>query len=502
VEEGLSKSCRLWHVFVTTVFLLLVLSILHAYPPGWSDDILLTPEDNKNRQSGDIAVDGFNNVWAVWDSAAWVAGTAEILFTKRDSLGGCLIPETQVSYNPTFSILPRVAIDASDNVHFIWRDWSPQGEGVWHAKLANDGSVIVSSHLAVSGAGSGASTLLPDMVISKHNELYIIWDEYLSGYNQMNFTRLDSMGNPIIEKIEVSIPGIYAYWPGIGVDSFANAHMAYRSDSGFQDRFTYTKLDRDGNVLISNRFFGTGLLPTIVADRSQNMHIVYPDPAGPGTRIKYLKIDQNGNILIGPLILSVHESNYRPHAVIDSLQYLHVVWAFISGDSSGLMYTKIDTFGNHVIPPLVVVGPPHGVYPYEPRIAVDLSNRIHLIWKDQRLNAEDIFYKRGENEPGIEELSETIYETIKLEVKPNPFRRFTDIRYHATDDIQKYELRVYDITGCLVTDLSGQASINGYQSSVMWDGTDNQGNPLPAGVYFVHIQSSRGEQSLPVVLLR
>lgn len=500
----MGKNCRHGYVFITTVFFLLVLTILHAYPPGWSDDILLTPEDNKSRQQCDIAVDEFNNVWAVWDSATWISGTAEILYSKRDSLGGCLIPETPVSNNASFSHLPKVAVDASNNVHFIWRDWSPQGEGVWHAKLANDGSVIVPSQLAVSGAGSGASTLLPDMVINKHNELYIIWDEYTSGYNQMNFTRLDSMGNPIIEKIEVSIPGIYAFWPGIGVDSFANAHMAYRSDSSYQDRFTYTKLDRNGNVLISNVFFGTGLLPTIIADRSQNMHIVYEDPAGPGMSIEYLKLDQNGDILVGPLTLSVHQNNFRPHTAMDSLHYMHVVWAFIS-DSSGLMYAKIDTLGNHVIPPMAIVYHPYCVYPYEPRIAVDLSDRLHIIWKDQRLNpgvAGDIFYKRGENEPGIEELNETVYDVIKPWVNPTPFRHSTNIRYQITDNVQKCELKVYNITGRLVTDLSEEICFNDNQLLAKWDGTDNQGKPLPAGVYFIHIQSASREQSVPVVLLK
>jgi hypothetical protein len=505
VEEGLGKGFGCVYALIVLGAFAFISNPLHAYPTGWSDDILLTPEDNKNRQSCDVDADCFNNVWAVWDSATWVNGTAEVLFTKRDSMGGCLIPETPVSNNPTFSIVPRLAVDASNNVQFLWRDWSPQGDGIWHAKLANDGSTLVPSHLAVSGAGGGESTLLPELVINKYNELYIIWDESPSGYNQMNFTRLDSLGNPIIDKIQVSLPGVYAYWPGIGVDSMANVHMGFRSDSGIADRLTYTKLDKDGNFLISNRFFGTGLLPTIIADRSQNMHIVYGDPAGPGISIEYLKLDQNGDILVGPLTLSVHQNNFCPHMAMDSLQYLHVVWAFIS-DSSGLMYAKMDTLGNYIIPPMTIVYPPYCVYPYEPRIAVDLSNRLHLVWADQRLNpgvVSDIFYKRGENETGIEETNQSPPKELwNIGVSPNPFRYSTDIRYQITDNRQKCELKIYDITGRLVTNLSEQISVIGDQSSVKWDGTDNQGNRLPAGVYFVRIRSSGGEQSVPVVLLR
>jgi hypothetical protein len=500
------------------VYLLPAMSCLlsYAYPPGWSDDILLTPEDNKNRHSCDIDVDGFNNVWAVWDSATFVSGTAEILYSKRDSIGNCLIPETPVSNNPTFSILPRLAVDASDNVHFIWRDWSPQGDGIWHAKLANDGSVLVPSHLAVSGAGGGASTLLPGMVINKYNELYVIWDESPAGYNQMNFTKLDSLGNPIIEKIQVSLPGVYAFWPGIGLDSFANAHMFYRTDSGIPFRFTYTKLDMNGIVLISNQFYGTGLSATIIADRTQNMHILYEDPNGPGTSIEYLKLDQGGNILVGPLTLSVHEDNFQPHMAMDSLQYLHVVWPFISGDSSGLMYTKMDTLGNFVIPPMAVVYPPYGIYPYEPRIAVDLSGRIHLVWKDQRLNAEDIFYKRGENEPGIEETKQTLpLKHLTIAVTPNPFRHYTNIRYmvNATEYIEE-ELRnahcemrnptmnVYDASGRLVKSFYLESSIMDRESVVSWDGKDFLGCVLPDGVYFLTFTSGACSTTEKLLLIR
>jgi hypothetical protein len=447
-------------------------------------------------------VDGYNSVWAVWDSGSLVGGTAEILYSKLDSLGGCLIPETPVSNNPTFSHLPRVAVGALDNVHVIWRDDSPQGDGIWHAKLANDGSVIVPSHLAVGGAGGGSSTLLPEMVINKYNELYIVWDEHPSGNNQMNFTRLDSLGNPIIDKILVSLPDVYAFWPGIGIDSFANAHIAYRSDSGAPDRLTYSKLDRTGNILISNYFLGTGYLPTLIADRSQNIHVVYADPAGPGTRIEYLKLDQSGTILIGPLTLSMHEDNFVPHMAMDSLQYMHVVWSLISGDSSGLMYTKIDTLGNLLIPPTMVVGPPYGVYPWEPRIAVDQSNRIHLIWKDQRLNAEDIFYKRGENEPGIEEVKKDIHNVVKLEVYPNPFSQHTNIRLQMPCDNGGITLRVFDITGREVRDFERQISLGVDQSPIKWDGTDNQGNRVPAGVYFLRCSCMEVTKSLPIVLLK
>jgi hypothetical protein len=475
--------------------------LLYAYPPGWSDDILLTPEDTKSRIKPDIDVDEYNNVWAVWDTATWVSGTAEVLYSKRDSLGACLIPETVVSNNPSFSTNIKVAVDGSNNVQFIWRDETPKGIGVWHAKLANDGSVIVPSHVAVIGAG-GAGTNRPEMVLNKYNEINIIWDESPSGYHQMNYTKLDTFGNPIIERIRVSIENVNALWPGIGIDSFANNHMAYRTDDTVSAyRLTYTKLDKDGNILIDNKFFGTGLLPTIIADHSQNIHMVYEDPAGPGMSIEYLKLDQDGNILIGPKTLNIHENNAGPHMAMDSLQYLHVVWHL--EDPMGIMYTKIDTLGDFVISPIMVVCPPEAVWPARPRIAVDYSNRLHLVWQDQRLNpgvTAHIFYKRGENEPGVEETArlKTVNLT-RISVFPNPFSKLIKISFGKEQSAEGTELKIYDASGRLVRQFDYPTIRQ--SDHVIWTGTDDIGNPLPAGVYFIQLDTDKFKTTIKIVKL-
>ncbi|UCG30951.1 MAG: hypothetical protein JSV53_03505 [candidate division WOR-3 bacterium] len=88
-----------------------------------------------------------------------------------------------------------------------------------------------------------------------------------------------------------------------------------------------------------------------------------------------------------------------------------------------------------------------------------------------------------------------------IQAYPNPFSNRIDIRWQMPDNSQKYELKICDITGRLVADLSEQISVIGHQSSVKWNGTDNSGKRLPAGVYFVHAGSSSEERAIPVVLL-
>jgi hypothetical protein len=72
---------------------------------------------------------------------------------------------------------------------------------------------------------------------------------------------------------------------------------------------------------------------------------------------------------------------------------------------------------------------------------------------------------------------------------PNPFIQKTDIRYQITDDSGKNSLKIYDSSGRLVTSLGELSSVIGRQLSVSWDGRDDGHRMLPAGVYFVRLET-------------
>jgi hypothetical protein len=379
-------------------------------------------------------------------------------------------------------------VDGSNNLQFVWLNDTPLGWGLWHAKLANDGSVTVPSHLAVSG-NSGYPIR---MVMNRYNEINVAWNDNMSGYDQISYTKLDSMGNPIIARMRVSPANVSTDWPGIGVDSFANVHLAYRANY----QLAYTKLDRFGNVLIDNYLFGIiGGFPTIIADHNQNIHIVY-EGWTTSSVVQYMKLDQNGNVLKGPLTLSPANSNYV-HMAMDSLQYLHVVWAH-EVDPFEIVYTKIDTNGNYVVPPVSIVYPPLALYPWEPRIAVDMSNRLHLVWMDQRAGAEDIFYKRGENETNIaERIIPGAIKRFWISAIPNPFTRQLKIDCHSLRDGRIIKIAIFDIMGKEVRNFRVEPS----NKSIVWFGEDGTGKQLPGGVYFITIFSNGIKSITKVVKL-
>ena len=105
---------------------------------------------------------------------------------------------------------------------------------------------------------------------------------------------------------------------------------------------------------------------------------------------------------------------------------------------------------------------------------------------------------------GIEELNTGIIIDIALSAEPNPFRLATSIRFATHDTgsmIQDMSLRIYDATGRQVKSFNHESGIVNHESMFSWDGTDDAGKRLPAGIYFIELHMSGNAVSEKVVLL-
>jgi Secretion system C-terminal sorting domain len=79
---------------------------------------------------------------------------------------------------------------------------------------------------------------------------------------------------------------------------------------------------------------------------------------------------------------------------------------------------------------------------------------------------------------------------------PNPFSNWTEIRF-MTDNKEPATLKVYDITGTKVRDLVKNAN-----STLYWDGTDNNGRKLNSGVYVIRYEHEAQSTTLKVLINR
>ena len=83
---------------------------------------------------------------------------------------------------------------------------------------------------------------------------------------------------------------------------------------------------------------------------------------------------------------------------------------------------------------------------------------------------------------------------------PNPFNPVTNLSYDLLDGTM-VNITIYDIMGRIVNNLVNVHHSSGYKS-VQWNATNNQGEPVSAGVYLYKIQAGDFVDTKKMILLK
>jgi hypothetical protein len=85
-----------------------------------------------------------------------------------------------------------------------------------------------------------------------------------------------------------------------------------------------------------------------------------------------------------------------------------------------------------------------------------------------------------------------------ISAAPNPFLRQTTVRFVLPRSCPMV-LEVLDVSGSVVKVLPNRLSTAGWHS-VVWDGTDDSGARVPAGVYVVILEAGEAKARTKVVM--
>ncbi len=87
-----------------------------------------------------------------------------------------------------------------------------------------------------------------------------------------------------------------------------------------------------------------------------------------------------------------------------------------------------------------------------------------------------------------------------LPAYPNPFNPSTTITYGINED-SKVIVQIYNITGQYITTLVNNEQSSGWHS-IIWDGTNNNNEQVPAGLYFSRITAGNDVKTTKLMLLK
>lgn len=111
--------------------------------------------------------------------------------------------------------------------------------------------------------------------------------------------------------------------------------------------------------------------------------------------------------------------------------------------------------------------------------------------------AYEVYYDASFTEPNP---GTTARNALKLAAGPNPFSTGVTLQY-AVGQAGPAELKVYNPSGRIVRSLV-QGVLAPGRHDARWDGRDQEGSPVPSGVYLCRLDTGRDRVTLPVVLLK
>jgi len=130
-----------------------------------------------------------------------------------------------------------------------------------------------------------------------------------------------------------------------------------------------------------------------------------------------------------------------------------------------------------------------------------MNNQPHVCYGCYKLGTTTTTFKYAKGTfVGIDEDKKNRKPEIALSLFPNPGLRGITIEYFI-DVLSRVELVVYDVSGKRVKILINKKVGIG-KHKTHWDGKDEKGNSVPAGVYFVRLFTDKGTRVEKAVLIR
>ena len=81
---------------------------------------------------------------------------------------------------------------------------------------------------------------------------------------------------------------------------------------------------------------------------------------------------------------------------------------------------------------------------------------------------------------------------------PNPFNSSTSISFFSHRDTENIKINIYNMKGQLIKKIS----IPNDQSSIIWNGTNENNDPVPSGIYFYKLSSGEYTDVKKMILMR
>lgn len=238
----------------------------------------------------------------------------------------------------------------------------------------------------------------PAIARDSNNHIHLVWQEESPG-NEEIFYKQSTDGGANWSQNRLTWNSGNSSWPAIAVDSNNHIHVVWQDKSpGNNDNEIFYKQSTDEGLNWTTKRLtwtaGFSSYPVIASDSNNHLHVVWcEDPTFYHYEIYYKRSTDKGENWTTKRLTWFSGDSYEPAIAVDSNNHLHVVWydrkTYI-GNYEIYYKQSTDSGENWVSKRLTWTASESS----EPAITVDSNNHVHVIWSDGA-GFPEIFYKQS-----------------------------------------------------------------------------------------------------------
>lgn len=488
---GTKKSYLLYSLLLAA----LLSSLSQAQPGTWSEPVNIS-NNVGDSCSPDMAIGPDGKIHVVWadDSRLDENWMDDILYSVFDGIEWSE-PLQISSFDTTASANPKIALDLNDDPHVVWTHRAYFSDpDVYYTALTDSGWLEpenLTRHYSTARS--------PDIVIDSENTIHVVWSDYIFGNGEILY--MYNNGGGWSDYVNVSNDPITSGAPVLVIDNLERLHVAWQeyAEMGIQCEVFYSCFNGvswSQGLNISQNYTFPSTHPDIAIDVNNNPHIVWNQVTQWGTAGVIEEIYYslyNGiewSIPENITNLSLRLADY-PQLAIDSNNDKHMLL--------GLKSQFGDSYVNYTFSNGTGWTYPDSVFDeyscFSSCLAIDSDNNlkacvpISFIPNNREINYTYLI----SNAVSDDNLFKVpITKEIALENYPNPFNNSTTIFFNLSRETDG-NITVINSYGQIINNLH-EGALSGGLNYFNWNGTNDYGKEVSAGVYFVRLRVN--EQSI------
>lgn len=340
------------------------------------------------------ATDSSNNIHVVWHDQSPIDGD-EIFYKKSTDGGTTWSAAYRLTYNYAPSYNPVIAIDSADTIHVVWYDHGPGNYEIFYKKSSTGGASWSAAKRLTYSTGTSR---FPVIATDSSNNIHLVWSDVTPGNYEIFYKKGTNGGMTWSVAYRLTYNSGGSNRPAIAVDTHDNIHVVWDDESPGNFEIFYKK-STDGGTTWPAAYrltysSGDSNNPDIAVISYTHINVVWKDNSSGNFEI-YFKMSGNGGVNWEGAKRTTYSSgdSFEPVIATDSSNNLHVVWEDNSPGNYEMFYKK-GTAGGAAWSAAHRLTYTAG-WSNQAAITVDSTSNIHFFWSDNNPGNYEIFYKKG-----------------------------------------------------------------------------------------------------------